>query len=58
MADEEEIFSGDRDRNTLPLLYSKKKRPLSTAGEKAYMERPIRRRRLSSAPLSKSQAPL
>ena len=57
MADEEERFSGDRDRNTPPLPYPTKKRPLSTAGEKAHMKRPIKRRHLSSAPLSQSQAP-
>lgn len=46
-----------RDRNTPPLPYSTKKRSLSTAGEKAYIKRPIKRRHLSSAPLLKSQAP-
>ncbi|MCJ1230279.1 hypothetical protein MMC12_006951 [Toensbergia leucococca] len=51
MANEEERFSGDRDRDTPPLPYSTKVRPLSTAGEKAHMKRPIKRRHLSSAPL-------
>ena len=57
IADKEEEFSGDREQNTLPVPYSTKKRPLSTVGEKAHMKRPIKRRHLSSAPLSKSQAP-
>ena len=57
MADEEERFSGDIDWDTPPVPYSTKKRPLSTAGEKARMKRPIKRRHLSSAPLLKSQAP-
>ena len=56
MADEER-FSGDRDQDTPPFPYSTEMRPLSTAGEKAHMKPPIKRRHLSSAALSKSQAP-
>ena len=57
MADEEEEFGGDRERNTPPLPYSTIKRPLSTAGEQTHVKRLIKRRHLSSPFLSESQAP-
>ena len=57
IADEEEEFGGDGEQNTPPVLYSTKRRPLSTVGEKAHMKRPIKRRHLSSPFPAESQAP-
>ena len=57
IADKEEEFGGDREQNTPPVLYSTKKRPLSTVREKVYMRRPIKRRHLLSPFFAESQAP-
>ena len=48
MADEEEIFGVDSERDTLPYLYPTKKRSLCRVGEKPYEKRRIKRHPFSS----------